>query len=90
VVLPGCEIGRGARLHRCIVAENCKIPDGLSIGESETYETDTQWFHRTPGGVTTVTPETLSKYLAQRNVRMYAADAPRPRARTHEAYHEVA
>ena len=33
LVLSGCDIGRGARLHRVILDKNCKIEPGTVIGE---------------------------------------------------------
>lgn len=33
VILSGCDIGRGARLHRVILDKNCKIEPGCVIGE---------------------------------------------------------
>jgi len=57
VVLPGCEIGRGARLSRVVVDRGCSIPPGMVIGEDA--EADATRFHRSPGGVVLVTKDML-------------------------------
>lgn len=59
LVLPGCDIGRRARLTKTIVASNCRVPEGLVVGEDA--EADAARFHRTPGGVTLVTASMLAK-----------------------------
>ena len=57
VVLPGVQIGRGARLTRCVVDRDCIIPDGMVIGEDA--EADAARFYRSDNGVTLVTREML-------------------------------
>ena len=59
LVLPGCDIGRHARLTKTIVASNCRVPEGLVVGEDA--EADAERFHRTPGGITLVTASMLAK-----------------------------
>lgn len=59
LILPRCDIGRRARLTRTIVASGSRVPEGLVVGEDEAD--DRARFHRTPGGVTLVTPEMLTK-----------------------------
>jgi glucose-1-phosphate adenylyltransferase len=59
VLLPEVEVGRGARLKRCIVDHGCKIPDGMVIGENPEY--DARNFYRTPEGITLVTPPMLAQ-----------------------------
>lgn len=59
VILPGCDIGRHARLHKVVMARNCKIPPGMIIGENA--EDDARRFYRSEGGVTLVTPPMLEK-----------------------------
>lgn len=59
IVLPGCDIGRHARLRRCIVARDCQIPAGLVVGEDP--EEDARRFYRTEGGVTLISQRTLSQ-----------------------------
>lgn len=87
LVLPGCEIGADARLHRCILAEDCKIPPGLIVGEN--YESDNQWFHRTPAGVTMITPAMLARLQTQQNIKA-AANEKVPRMRLLRAVPDVA
>ncbi|MDA8232107.1 MAG: glucose-1-phosphate adenylyltransferase [Magnetospirillum sp.] len=57
VILPDCDIGRHARLRRCIVDQGCVIPPGLVVGEDP--HVDAQRFHRTDKGVTLVTSSML-------------------------------
>jgi glucose-1-phosphate adenylyltransferase len=57
VVLPGVQIGRGARINRCVIDRDCLVPDGLVIGEDA--EADAKRFFRTDNGVTLVTREML-------------------------------
>ena len=59
VLLPGAQIGRGARLTRCVIDRGCTIPDGMSIGEDAAL--DTQRFYRSENGITLVTREMLEK-----------------------------
>jgi glucose-1-phosphate adenylyltransferase len=49
VILPYCNIGRGARLSRVIVDSGVRIPEGLVVGEDP--ELDGQRFRRTESGV---------------------------------------
>jgi glucose-1-phosphate adenylyltransferase len=53
VILPHCEIGRGARLHRCVLDSGVQIPPGLIVGDHP--EHDAERFHRSPGGVCLIT-----------------------------------
>ena len=57
VILPGVDVGRGARLRRTVVATGTKIPEGLVVGEDPAA--DAARFHRTDGGVTLVTASML-------------------------------
>ena len=57
VVLPGVQVGRHARLTRCVVDRDCVIPDGMVIGEDAAA--DAARFHRTDSGITLVTREML-------------------------------
>ncbi|TFZ06090.1 glucose-1-phosphate adenylyltransferase [Ramlibacter henchirensis] len=59
VILPGCDIGRGARLSRVVIDRGCRIPDGMVIGEDA--EADARRFYRTDTGVVLVTPEMLEQ-----------------------------
>jgi glucose-1-phosphate adenylyltransferase len=49
VILPYCNIGRGARLSRVIIDSGVRIPEGLIVGEDPVL--DAQRFRRTEKGV---------------------------------------
>jgi glucose-1-phosphate adenylyltransferase len=49
VILPYCNIGRGARLSRVIIDSSVRIPEGLVVGEDP--ELDARRFRRTESGV---------------------------------------
>ena len=49
VILPYCNIGRGARLSRVILDSGVRIPEGLVVGEDPIL--DAKRFRRTEGGV---------------------------------------
>jgi glucose-1-phosphate adenylyltransferase len=53
VILPRCEIGRGARLSKVVVDRGVSIPDGLIVGEDPIL--DAQRFRRTDNGVVLIT-----------------------------------
>ncbi len=57
VVLPDVDIGRHARLKKCIVDQGCVIPPGLVVGEDP--ELDSKRFYRTKKGITLVTAAML-------------------------------
>ncbi len=57
VVLPDSNVGRHARLKKCIVDQGCTIPIGLVVGEDPRL--DAQRFDRTAKGVTLITAEML-------------------------------
>jgi glucose-1-phosphate adenylyltransferase len=57
VVLPGVEIGRGARISRAVIDRDCIIPDGMVIGEDAAA--DAERFYRTDSGITLVTRDML-------------------------------
>ena len=61
VLLPGVQVGRGARLTRCIVDRGCEIPDGMVVGEDPVL--DAQRFVRSENGITLVTREMLDKLI---------------------------
>lgn len=52
VLFPDVDVGRGARLHRCIVDKGVKIPPGERIGED--LERDRKRFTISEGGVVVV------------------------------------
>lgn len=53
VILPYCNIGRGARLSRVIIDSGVRIPEGLVVGEDPVL--DAQRFRRTENGVCLIT-----------------------------------
>ncbi len=53
VLLPSVEIGRHARLSRCVVDHGVSIPDGLVVGEDP--DLDAKRFYRSEGGITLIT-----------------------------------
>ncbi len=58
VLLPGVQVGRGAKLTRTVIDRDCIIPDGMVIGDDAVA--DASRFHRTESGITLVTREMLS------------------------------
>jgi glucose-1-phosphate adenylyltransferase len=59
VLLPDVQVGRHARLNRCVVDRGCAIPEGTVIGEDP--ELDAQRFYVTPGGITLVAQPMLAR-----------------------------
>jgi len=59
VLLPGVQVGRGARLTRAVVDRGCSIPDGMVIGEDDAL--DAERFYRSENGITLVTRDMLNK-----------------------------
>ncbi|WP_246423531.1 glucose-1-phosphate adenylyltransferase [Roseospira goensis] len=59
VLLPEVDIGRHARLTKCIVAARTQIPSGLVVGEDP--EEDAKRFLVTEGGVTLITQDMLDR-----------------------------
>ena len=57
VLLPGATIGRRCIIRRCIIDENCNIPDGLQIGVDSAQ--DRARFLVTDGGVVLVTADMM-------------------------------
>ena len=57
VLLPGATVGRRCLIRRCIIDENCNIPDGLQIGVDGAR--DRERFLVTDGGVVLVTADML-------------------------------
>lgn len=53
VVLPYCEIGRGARLDKVVIDAGVRIPEGLIVGENPEY--DALRFRRTDKGICLIT-----------------------------------
>jgi glucose-1-phosphate adenylyltransferase len=61
VLLPETQVGRGARLTRCVIDRGCMIPDGMVIGEDPVL--DAQRFMRSENGITLVTRAMLDKLM---------------------------
>jgi glucose-1-phosphate adenylyltransferase len=59
VVLPHCQISRGARLKRVVLDRGVVIPPGLVVGED--VELDASRFRRTAGGVCLITQSMLDR-----------------------------
>ena len=59
VLLPDVEVGRRARLSRCIIDHGVNIPSGMVIGEDP--EDDARRFRRTPNGITLVTRKMIER-----------------------------
>jgi len=59
VVLPYCQIGRGARLRRVVLDRGVNIPAGLIVGEDP--EQDSARFRRTENGVCLITQAMLDR-----------------------------
>ena len=53
VILPGCQIGRGARLDKCVLDAGVHIPEDLVVGEDAVL--DARRFRRTEAGVCLIT-----------------------------------
>ncbi len=59
LILPRADIGRNCKISRAIIDADCKIPEGMVIGEDP--EEDARRFHRSEGGITLVTASMLEK-----------------------------
>jgi glucose-1-phosphate adenylyltransferase len=59
VILPYCNIGRGARLKRVILDSGVRIPEGLVVGEDP--ELDAQRFRRTDNGICLITKAMIDR-----------------------------
>jgi len=59
VILPWCDIGRGARLKKVVLDRGVKIPAGLVVGEDP--ELDAQRFRRTEKGVCLITQPMIDR-----------------------------
>ena len=62
VVMPGVDIGRGARLTNVVVDADVRIPPGLVVGEDP--EVDAARFRRTEQGVCLITQPMLDRLPA--------------------------
>ncbi|MFN4135160.1 MAG: glucose-1-phosphate adenylyltransferase [Novosphingobium sp.] len=59
VILPYCNIGRGARLKRVILDSGVRIPEGLVVGEDP--ELDARRFRRSESGVCLITKRMIEQ-----------------------------
>lgn len=59
VILPWCDIGRGAQLKKVVLDRGVKIPPGLVVGEDPVL--DAQRFRRTDKGVCLITQPMIDK-----------------------------
>ncbi|MDQ7988957.1 MAG: glucose-1-phosphate adenylyltransferase [Candidatus Dactylopiibacterium sp.] len=59
VLMPGAQVGRGARVNRAVIDRDCFIPDGMVIGEDP--EDDARRFYRTESGIVLVTRDMLKQ-----------------------------
>ncbi|WP_156840094.1 glucose-1-phosphate adenylyltransferase [Novosphingobium aquimarinum] len=59
VILPYCNIGRGARLSRVIIDSGVRIPEGLVVGEDPEF--DAQRFRRSEKGVCLITKSMIDR-----------------------------
>lgn len=62
VVLPHVDIARYARLSKCVIDSDVRIPEGLVVGEDS--EEDARWFRVTDSGVTLITQPMLDRRSA--------------------------
>ena len=63
VILPHCNIGRGARLSRVIIESGVRIPEGLVVGEDPVL--DARRFRRTESGVCLITARMIDQLAAK-------------------------
>jgi len=59
IALPYVEVGREAKLSKCVIDRKVIIPDGLVVGEDA--DEDRKWFRRTDNGVVLITQSMLDK-----------------------------
>ena len=59
MLLPEVDVGRGARLNRCIVDHGVSIPPGMVIGEDPAE--DARRFRRTDNGITMITRQMIDR-----------------------------
>lgn len=59
VILPYCNIGRGAQLSRVIIDSGVRIPEGLVVGEDP--DLDARRFRRTESGVCLITKDMIDR-----------------------------
>lgn len=59
VILPYCNIGRGAQLRRCVIDSGVRIPAGLVVGDDP--ELDARRFRRTESGICLITKKMVDQ-----------------------------
>ncbi|WP_404713314.1 glucose-1-phosphate adenylyltransferase [Sphingomonas sp. MMS24-J13] len=59
VIMPYCEIGRGARLHKVVVDAGVKIPPGLIVGDFP--DEDARRFRRSDKGIVLITQPMIDR-----------------------------
>ena len=62
VALPYVEVGREAKLTKCVVDRGVQIPDGLVVGEDPVE--DAKWFRVSDGGVVLITKPMIAARAA--------------------------
>ena len=62
VALPYVEVGREAKLTKCVVDRGVQIPDGLVVGEDPAE--DAKWFRVSDGGVVLITKPMIAARAA--------------------------
>ena len=61
IIMPDCMIGRGARLHKCVVDSGINIPADLVVGENP--EEDAIRFRRSDNGVCLITQPMIDRLI---------------------------
>lgn len=61
IIMPDCIIGRGARLHKCVLDSGVVIPPGLVVGEDP--EEDARRFRRSESGVNLITQYMIDRLV---------------------------
>lgn len=61
VIMPQVEVGSHVTIHKAIIEDGCKIPDGIAIGIDH-KEDKARGFRVSSGGVVLVTKDMLSKF----------------------------
>ena len=61
VILPGVDVGQGARLRRVVIDKYCQLPKDIVIGYDR--DADRARFHVSEHGITLVTPDMLGQSI---------------------------
>lgn len=62
VSLPNVDVGRGARLSKCVIDSRVRIPEGIVVGEDP--DEDQKWFRRTESGIILITQPMIDRRAA--------------------------